>query len=103
VTGGWDKTVRLWETSSGSLHHTCEGHGGDVWAVAFSATTPFAASVGEDRIVRVWQNEKREQVASLVAHTGSLCSVAFTRDGQYLATAGHDGTSRVRDMKQVAR
>lgn len=37
LTSGWyDKTVKLWDTSTGALQQTLKGHSGGVLSVAFS-------------------------------------------------------------------
>ena len=93
----------MWDTASGSLEHTCEAHAGDIWAVAFSPSTPFGASVGEDRVVRVFHTDQKAEIAELKAHTGTLYAVTFSRDGRWLASAGRDGTARVWNMNEVAK
>ena len=83
--------------------HTCEAHEGDIWAVAFSPSTPYGASVGEDRTVRVFHTEQKKEIAALKAHTGTLYAVTFSRDGRQLATAGRDGTARIWDTQEIAK
>lgn len=46
VSGSWDGTVRLWETTSGELSNTLVGHDGKVTSVAFSDSGEWLVSGG---------------------------------------------------------
>lgn len=48
-----DKTVRLWDSTTGALHSTLAGHSSTVFAVAFSSTCQLA-TISNDRTVRIW-------------------------------------------------
>jgi RNA polymerase sigma factor (sigma-70 family) len=50
VTGGDNKSVKLWETASGKLLKTWEGHGSSVHAVAFSPDGTIVASGGGNEL-----------------------------------------------------
>ena len=46
VSGSWDGTVRIWETTSGDNSQTLIGHKGKVTSVAFSDTGEWLVSGG---------------------------------------------------------
>lgn len=48
ATRGDDRTVRLWEISSGREVRRLEGHRGGVWAVHFNAAGTLLATGGND-------------------------------------------------------
>jgi WD40 repeat protein len=54
ASGSWDKTVRLWDVTIGTLQHTLH-HGNWVYAVAFSPDDRLlAAGTGGNRVV-LWE------------------------------------------------
>ena len=55
ASGGWDKTVRVWELGTWRELLRLDGHLGGVNAVCFSSDGKKLASGGEDTTVLVWQ------------------------------------------------
>ena len=53
ASGSQDRTVRLWEASSGRGLRTLEGHQASVWSVAWSPDGQQLASGAEDQTVRL--------------------------------------------------
>lgn len=53
AAGLWDKTIRMWDTATGSMLWTLEGHTSLVALVSFSPDSTKIASGSEDKITRV--------------------------------------------------
>jgi WD40 repeat protein len=49
-----DNTVKIWDTSTGSLQQTLEGHSDWVTSVAFSHDSKLLASASRDKTVKIW-------------------------------------------------
>ncbi|KAF1812310.1 hypothetical protein P152DRAFT_507620 [Eremomyces bilateralis CBS 781.70] len=54
ASASYDRTVKIWDTSSGACLQTLEGHSSHVNLVAFSPDSARLASASDDRTVKIW-------------------------------------------------
>lgn len=54
LSASWDKTLRLWELSTGETTRRFVGHTGDVLSVSFSADNRQIVSGSRDRSIKLW-------------------------------------------------
>jgi WD40 repeat protein len=94
-----DTTVRLWNTLSGDLLTTLEGHASSVWSVSWAPGGRFLATGSWDRMVRVWDREEARTVRILSGHRSYVRGVAFSPDGIHVASASWDRSVRVWDIR----
>jgi WD40 repeat protein len=92
-----DKTVKLWDATTGLLKLTLRGHTDLVWGVAFSPDGRTLASAGQDKTVRVWDPVSGQQIQILEGHLAGVRAVAFSPDGHRLASASDDRTVGIWD------
>jgi eukaryotic-like serine/threonine-protein kinase len=90
ATGGWDKTIRLWDRTSGALLDTLVGHRGFVRGLAFSPDGSQLVSASEDKSVRRWDTTGRGDNAAFHGHTGFVHCVAYSPDGVLCASGSLD-------------
>ncbi|KAH9203855.1 HET-R [Leptodontidium sp. 2 PMI_412] len=94
VSGSWDNTVRLWDTSTGQLVlPPFEGHTSGVRSVAFSPDGKLIVSGSYDRTVRRWDVATGQQLLpAFEGHTDRVNSVSFSPDGKQIVSGSWDRT-----------
>jgi WD40 repeat protein/serine/threonine protein kinase/DNA-directed RNA polymerase subunit RPC12/RpoP len=91
LTGGLDRTLRLWSSASGSLIKTLKGHTDRVNAVDISGDGALAVSGSGDWTVRLWDVEAGESLTVMEGHSGPVNCVALSGDGAFAVSGGGDG------------
>jgi WD40 repeat protein/serine/threonine protein kinase len=99
VSGSFDKTVKVWDLTTGQATLTLKGHTNGVTSVAFSPDGKRLASASHDNTVKVWDATTGQAILTLKGHTGLVSSVAFSPDGKRLVSAGDfNNTAKVWDL-----
>ncbi len=86
-----DNAIRLWDTRTGKILRTLQGHTSDITGIAFSPDGRTLASGSGDTTVRLWDVGSGRLIANLTGHTKMIGSVSFSPDGRTLASGGWDG------------
>jgi WD40 repeat protein len=97
ASGSSDRTVWLWDATTGTERYVFKGHSGLVTAVAFSPNGKLVASGSDDRIVRLWDATTGTEHCVFKGHLGLVRAVAFSPDGKLVASGSGDGTVRLWD------
>jgi WD40 repeat protein len=99
-----DKTVRVWNASSGQTPFTYQGHTSAVVSVAWSPDGKRIASASwdgtvQDGTVQVWDVDRNNgsRVLTYTGHTNAVQSAAWSPNGEWLAPASADRTVQVWD------
>ncbi|HKI19731.1 MAG TPA: protein kinase, partial [Isosphaeraceae bacterium] len=95
ATGGWDKTIWLWDRTTGAPLEALNGHRGFVRGLAFSPDGSQLVSGSEDNSVRRWDLTGSGDNATFHGHTGFVHCVAFSPDGLLCASGSLDGTAKL--------
>jgi WD40 repeat protein len=93
LTGSFDRTMRLWDATSGQIIRVFVGHTRGVRGVTFSPDGKQALSVSEDRTMRLWDLASGRELARFTTTGGQLSSVALDASGtRAISGAEKDGT-----------
>jgi WD40 repeat protein len=91
ASAGLDKTIKLWETVTGSLLGTLR-QSSAVNAVAISPDGQWLASAGDDGTVRLWESKTGKPRGALSGPGYAVFDVIFSLDGKRIAAGGKDRT-----------
>ncbi len=96
AVGGTDKTVELWDVSSGTLiTHPLEGHKFPVTSVAYSPDGKTIASGDSGGFVNLWSASTYQWMLELKASPNAIRSIAFSADGSSMYTNDVKGEVRL--------
>ncbi|MFI5380761.1 MAG: hypothetical protein ACHRHE_15790, partial [Tepidisphaerales bacterium] len=98
LSGGDDKTLKLWNIATGKQIRTFAGHTDWVTRVAFSpdGRTAFSASV--DKTLKQWDVATDTEIPTFTGHGDEVRRVAISPDGRTALATGNDKTLRLMDM-----
>jgi hypothetical protein len=97
VSGGKDRSLRLWEARTGNLARTLEAHTDSVYTLSAGADGRLLASGGRDGTVRLWETSSWVVQDVLRGHKHSVLAIAVHPDGKTIASGSADGTIRFWD------
>jgi len=98
-TGSADRTIKIWELSSGTLKLTLTGHINHVRGLAVSKKSPYMFSCGEDKQVRCWDLTTNRVIRQYHGHLSGVYCLALHPKLDILFTGGRDSACRVWDIR----
>ena len=94
LSGGWDKTLVLWDVATGREIRRFSDHSADVRSVAFSPDGQLVLSGSRNGTVRLWDVATGKEVRKFSGYT----PFAFLSDGKSVLSASQDETLRLWDV-----
>jgi len=94
LTGGADRTVRLWSRRDGKQIWMSGDLASGVSSVAFSPDARYAL-IGSHLVVHVRDIKKDREVYRLQGHTNGVSSVTVSPGGRFVLTGSLDNTARL--------
>lgn len=89
-----DRTLRIWNLTSGESSHPLDGHTGTVRYGAYDPNFQRIASASEDSTIILW-DRTGTLLHTFTGHQGHVVWCGFTPDGRLLISASADGTIQV--------
>jgi serine/threonine protein kinase len=97
ASAGEDKTVQVWDVTTGRTIHTHRGHSMNVTNVAWSPDSRRIASCSEDKTVQVWDATNGGNIFVYYAHQDKVNAVTWSPGSTHIASASEDRTIHVWD------
>ena len=100
ATASYDRTIVLWNATTGKRLRELKGHNGPVFDVAFDPRGRFLASASGDTTIKLWHLKTGQRLDTLGEPTKDQYAVAVSPDGRYVVGGGVD--HRVRAWEVTA-
>lgn len=104
ASGDEDHTVKLWDTTSGKLLRTLEGHTSSVKAVVFISDSGLLSSRSSDGTIRLWNGDTGACIAmipEITSNESNYGGLAFNPLFSLLATVGSDPGASDKEQDKV--
>jgi WD40 repeat protein len=98
ATGSRDKTMKLWELSTGREVRTFLGHTGTVNNIRFSSKGNYAITSSGDGTARIWEVLSGKELFSTPARDYFLASVGISPDEKFFAASGYEDEAVIYDF-----
>jgi len=97
-SGSRDKTIKMWDVSTGENIKTFTGHEGWVTTVVISADRRYIFSGSRDKTIKMWNISTGQIVKSFSGHKRSVKSLFVTEDRLKIISASDDQTVKIWDI-----
>lgn len=91
--------IDVFDLRKGTMVHSLEPHGDDVWAVSVTESGFLAVSGADDGTLKVWNLAARKEMFLLRGHAGGINSVAVTPSGNRAVSGSRDRNIMLWDLE----
>jgi len=99
ITGGFDRSCRLWNPHSQKLVKEYKGHGKTIMDIAIAPDKASFASAGEDRAVFLWNVKHGKVERRFYGHSSKVNSLTFNKDASLLLSGSYDSRVMIWDLR----
>ncbi|EGG23898.1 hypothetical protein DFA_06036 [Cavenderia fasciculata] len=99
VTGGYDKSLHLYDVRTGQLVKSLIGHSSSVTRAIFNPHGNLVITGSKDCTIKFWDLVSGVCIKTLSSHLGEVTSVSTTTSGTYLLSASKDNSNRLWDIR----
>ena len=98
ISGGRDKTIRLWDLQTGGVTVSFDNLGAEVNALAVTSDGKTLAAGNADNTLRLWQLPNPAPLKTLNGHNAEVTTVNFSPDNKTLASGSSDHNVMLWDL-----
>lgn len=98
VSAAQDRSLIVWDLSSGAIRHRLHGHSEGVSDCAISPDARLLVSASDDQSLKLWSAADGRELRTLHGHRGAVVACAIAPDSSAILSAGADGSIRVWDV-----
>jgi WD40 repeat protein len=95
ASGSDDRSIKIWEASSGKCLCTLTGHDGAVKSVSYSPDGQYLASGSADNSIKIWSVAQGKCLCTLRGPPQEVVSLSFSPNGHYLVSGLDDNSIRI--------
>jgi len=95
ISGGYDKTVRLFDVCTGALKRTFVGHNSSVSRAIFNPSGNLVITGSKDSTIRFWDISSGLCIRTISSHLGEVTSMEINSDGSLLLSGSKDNSNRL--------
>lgn len=95
ASGSRDKTIRIWDVSSGLCLFTLVGHDNWVRGIVFHPGGKYMLSASDDKTLRIWDLRNKRCMKTLYAHSHFCTSLDMHKSHPYVISGSVDTTVKV--------
>lgn len=101
LSGSMDRTIRIWDLTSGRCRAVLRGHGDGITSLVVSPSGTLAVSGSLDTTFRVWDLASHQCLAAVAEHEKAVTCLAISPDGGALVSGSYDRSVRVWDIPSL--
>lgn len=101
ITGGQDRSIKIWDTNTGSLSRTLYGCLGSVLDLTITHDNKSVIAASSSNNLYVWDVNSGRVRHTLTGHTDKVCAVDVSKvSSRYVVSAAYDRTIKVWDLQK---
>ncbi|XVF08792.1 hypothetical protein REPUB_Repub07fG0033500 [Reevesia pubescens] len=101
ISGGQDRSIKMWDTSTGSLSHSLFGCLGSVLDLAITHDNRFIIAASSSNNLFVWDVNSGRVCHTLTGHMDKVCAVDVSKvSSRHVVSAAYDRTLKVWDLQK---
>ncbi|KAK6795051.1 hypothetical protein RDI58_008504 [Solanum bulbocastanum] len=101
ISGGQDRAIKMWDTTSGSLTNSFYGCLGSVLDLSITHDNKFIIAASSSNNLYVWDANSGRIRHTLTGHIDKVCAVDVSKfSSRYVVSAAYDRTIKVWDLQK---